>query len=140
MLYSVEEMLEGSESEVEDMVKSYRDSATELAKFLVVLKQLVLLVTKCSIILTCYRNYETVKYRKMELQSINSSLTLDLTNMRKAVSCGSKAEITISLITSYCYSGGRPTTSLFSLKMILHCAEMRLNRLTEREAASNKKF
>ena len=34
-------MLEGSESEVEDMVKSYHDSATELAKFLVVLKQLV---------------------------------------------------------------------------------------------------
>lgn len=33
-------MLEGSESEVEDMVKSYNDSATELAKFLVVLKQL----------------------------------------------------------------------------------------------------
>ena len=44
--YSVEDMLEGSESEVEDMVKSYHDSATELAKFLVVLKQLVLLVTK----------------------------------------------------------------------------------------------
>ena len=32
-------MLEGSESEVEDMVKSYNDSAMELAKFLVVLKQ-----------------------------------------------------------------------------------------------------
>lgn len=37
--FSVEDMLEGSESEVEDMVKSYNDSATELAKFLVVLKQ-----------------------------------------------------------------------------------------------------
>ena len=52
MLYSVEDMLEGSESEVEDMVKSYHDSATELAKFLVVLKQLVLFVTKWSILLT----------------------------------------------------------------------------------------
>ena len=38
--FSIEDMLEGSESEVEDMVKDYRDSATELAKFLVVLKQL----------------------------------------------------------------------------------------------------
>ena len=52
ILYSVEDMLEGSESEVEDMVKSYHDSATELAKFLVVLKQLVLFVTKWSILLT----------------------------------------------------------------------------------------
>ena len=40
-LDSVESMLEGCESEVEDMVKSYNDSATELAKFLVVLKQSV---------------------------------------------------------------------------------------------------
>lgn len=79
-------MLEGSESEVEDMLKSYHDSATELAKFLVVLKQLVLLVTKWSFILTYYRNYEAIKHKKMQLQSINSNLTLDLTNMRKAVS------------------------------------------------------
>ena len=39
-------MLEGSESEVEDMVKSYNDSAIELAKFLVVLKRLVMLIAK----------------------------------------------------------------------------------------------
>lgn len=67
-LKNVEDMLEGSESEVEDMLKSYHDSATELAKFLVVLKQ----------------NYEAIKHKKMQLQSINSNLTLDLTNMRKA--------------------------------------------------------
>lgn len=78
-------MLEGSESEVDDMVKSYNDSATELAKFLVVLKQLVLFVAKWYIILN-YRNYETIKCKKLDLQSMNSSLTLDLTNMRKAVS------------------------------------------------------
>lgn len=40
--FSVENLLEGSESEVESMVKGYCDSATELAKFLVVLKQLVI--------------------------------------------------------------------------------------------------
>ena len=46
ILCSVEDILEGTESDVEDMVKSYHDSATELAKFLVVLKRLVLPVTR----------------------------------------------------------------------------------------------
>ncbi|XP_065917083.1 E3 ubiquitin-protein ligase TRAIP-like [Dysidea avara] len=67
-LRHIEHVLEGSEDEVESMVKSYHNSATELAKYLVVLKQ----------------NYESLKDRKMTLQSQNSSMSLDLTNMRKA--------------------------------------------------------
>ena len=43
-LSSIEHVLEGSEDEVDSMVKSYHNSATELAKYLVVLKQLSIMI------------------------------------------------------------------------------------------------
>ena len=69
-LDSVEDMLEGSESEVEDMVKSYNNSATELAKFLVLLKQLVLLISKS---LLHHHNMFTGAMRQSSTRKHNSS-------------------------------------------------------------------
>ena len=42
------------------------------------------------------RNYESLKCKKMDLQSMNSTLTLDITKLRKAVSIVSKVIITIT--------------------------------------------